>query len=168
MSDWNVRPERPEDAAAIAALTKAAFRNALHNGGNEAEIVEQLRADGDLAISLVAENFDRAIVGHVAFSPVAISDGSMGWYGLGPISVIPLRQRVGIGSALTAAGLALLREMGAAGCVVFGDPAYYGRLGFRHDPGLIYPAAPEGYFQRIVFKTPMPGGEVRYAPAFGG
>lgn len=168
MSEWAVRAERAEDAAAIAALTTAAFRNAPHGGGNEAEILQRLRADGDLAISLVAENADRAIIGHVAFSPVSLSDGSSGWYGLGPISVIPLRQRVGIGSALIEAGIARLQELFAAGCVVLGDPAYYARFGFWHDPALTYRGPPPEYFQCLALsEPPMPRGEVSYAPAFG-
>jgi putative acetyltransferase len=166
MSEWAIRDERPEDAAAIASLARAAFRN-LPFSGNEAEIVERLRADGDLTVSLVAENLDHAIVGHVAFSSVAISDGSMGWYGLGPISVIPLRQRAGIGSALAEAGLARLRRLGAAGCVVLGDPKYYTRLGFRHEPALTYSGPPPEYFQCLAFTGEPPRGEVTYPPAFG-
>ncbi|HEX7711824.1 MAG TPA: N-acetyltransferase [Sphingomonadaceae bacterium] len=167
MSGWNIRPERTEDATAIAALVTAAFRSALFSGGNEAEIVERLRADGDLAVSLVAENLDRAVIGHVAFSPIAVSDGSGGWYALGPISVIPLRQRVGIGSTLSEAGLARLRELGAAGCVVFGDPNYYARLGFAHDPALTCRGPHPEYLQRIVLAGDPPHGTVSFAPAFG-
>src|SRR5690349_3981176 len=132
MNGWTIRDERPGDEAAIAALTAIAFRSVRHSDGSEAAIIERLRAAGDLALSLVAENLDQAIIGHVAFSRVAISDGTPGWYGLGPISVIPLRQRAGIGGALATEGLARLREIGAAGCVVLGDPQYYGPLGFEH------------------------------------
>jgi putative acetyltransferase len=167
MSDWTVRPERPEDAAAISALTTAAFRSAAFSDGNEAEIVERLRADGDLTISLVAENLDLAVIGHAAFSPIAISDGSENWYALGPVSVIPLRQKVGIGSSLTEAGLGRLRELGGAGCVVLGDPAYYGRFGFAHDPALTCPGPHPEYLQRVVFQGLAPAGKVRFAPAFG-
>lgn len=167
MNDWTVRPERPEDVAAISALTTAAFHGLEFSGGNEAEIVERLRADGDLAISLVAENIDLAVIGHAAFSPVTVSDGTPNWYALGPVSVIPLRQKVGIGSALTEAGLARLRELGAAGCVVLGDPAYYGRFGFVHEPALTCPGPHPEYLQRVVFRNPPPTGKVSFAPAFG-
>ena len=164
---WTIRDERPGDEPAIAALTRAAFRDIAHSAGNEAAIVERLRADGDLAISLVAENLDRAIVGHVAFSPVAISDGMPRWYGLGPVSVIPLRQRAGIGSALIEEGLERLRQMDAGGCVVLGDPAYYRRFGFAHDRALAYPGPPPEYFQRMILSGEAPRGTVTYAPAFG-
>ncbi len=164
---WSIRNERPGDEPAIAALTGAAFRDAPHGDGGEVAIVERLRADGDLTLSLVAENLDRAIVGHIAFSPVTISDGTPGWYGLGPMSVIPLRQRAGIGSALIREGLSRLGGIGASGCVVLGDPAYYGRFGFGHDPALTYPGPPAEYFQRLVLQGTAPAGTVRYAPAFG-
>lgn len=167
MKPWDIRDERPGDEAAIAALTSAAFRNAAHSSGNEAEIVERLRADGDLALSLVIVNSDQAIIGHVAFSPVTILDGSPGWYGLGPVSVIPLRQQVGIGSTLIRAGLDRLRAMGARGCVVLGDPEYYARFGFRHDPRLTYPGPAPAYLQALVLGGPPAEGVVSYAPAFG-
>ena len=167
MSGWTIRDERTGDEAAIAALTEVAFRTVRHSDGGESAIIARLRASGDLTLSLVVENGDRAIIGHVAFSRVTISDGTPGWYGLGPISVIPLRQRAGIGAAMASEGLARLRGLGAGGCVVLGDPQYYGPLGFRHDPGLVFPGPPPEYFQRIVLNGAEPQGEVSYARAFG-
>lgn len=167
MRAWSIRDERPDDEPVIAALTDAAFRTSEHRSGDEARIVERLRDEGDLTLSLVAENMDQAIIGHVAFSPVTISDGSPGWYGLGPISVIPLTQRTGIGSALIREGLVRLRYAGAGGCTVLGDPAYYLRFGFTHDPALVFPGVPAKYFQRLVLAGAAPTGTVRYAPAFG-
>lgn len=162
-----LRPEQAGDEAAIHALTEAAFRPMLFSDGSEPRIVDGLRADGDLALSLVALNMDRAIVGHVAFSPVTIDGAEMGWFGLGPVSVIPTRQRTGIGTMLIERGLAELRQDGAQGCVVLGDPGYYRRFGFVHDPALCYPGPPAEYFQRLVLAGPAPSGVVRYAPAFG-
>lgn len=162
-----IRPEQPGDEPAIHALTEAAFRDMPHADGDEADLVDALRRDGDLALSLVALNMDRAIVGHVAFSPVTISDRSERWYGLGPCSVIPTRQRTGIGSHLVEAGLAELRQRGARGVVLLGSPDYYGRFGFEHDPNLAYPGPPAQYFQRLVLAGPEPSGTVTYAPAFG-
>jgi len=161
-----IRPEQPGDAPAIHALTEAAFRDIPHSDGDEADLVDALRRDGDLALSLVALNLDQAIVGHVAFSPVTISDGSEGWFGLGPCSVIPTRQRTGIGSQLIEAGLGEMRARGARGIVLLGSPAYYGRFGFEHDPKLVYPGPPAQYFQRLVLAGPEPSGTVTYAPAF--
>jgi len=152
--------------AAIAALTLAAFRNAPHSDGSEAHIIDALRKAGALTLSLVAESAG-VIVGHVAMSPVSVSDAASGWYGLGPISVLPERQGNGVGSALMREVLRLLRERGAAGCVLVGEPAYYGRFGFRADPNLVFPPVPPEYFQALSFGTRTPRGVVSYHEAFG-
>lgn len=167
MSAVALRPERREDAAPIFSLTEAAFRDMPFSDGDEPGLVDRLRADGDLTLSLVAEDAS-GIVGHIAFSPVTISDGSAGWYGLGPISVRPERQGERIGSALMKRGLADMRALGARGVVLLGDPNYYARFGFEHDPKLRYPGPPAEYFQRLVLEGPMPSGEVAYARAFSG
>jgi predicted N-acetyltransferase YhbS len=166
VTGWRIRDERPAEAQVIAALTEAAFREAEHTDGTEGAIPAKLRESGALTVSLVADA-DGELVGHVALSPVALSDGSDGWYGLGPVSVIPARQGDGIGSALIREGIARLGQLGARGCVVLGEPAFYGRFGFRHDPRLVYPGPPPEYFQRIVFNGAEPQGEVSYSRAFG-
>ena len=167
MSDWTIRPEQKGDEAAISALTTAAFATAAHSNGTEAVIVERLRDAGELTLSLVATNEAGLLVGHVAFSPVRIADGSENWFGLGPISVLPTCQGQGIGAALIREGLGRLEEHGAAGCVVLGEPAYYGRFGFAHDPMLTYPGPPADYFQRLVLCGDAPSGVVSYSNAFG-
>ncbi|MFS2012348.1 GNAT family N-acetyltransferase [Azospirillum sp. CT11-132] len=161
-----IRSERPEDTDAIRSLTTAAFRDMLYSSQTEAMIVDALRDAGALTISLVAVQ-DGDLVGHVAFSPVAISDGSNGWYGLGPVSVRPDQQRKGIGLALIHEGLDRLQHIGAQGCVVLGDPGYYSRFGFRNDPHLRYADAPPEYFQCLGFTATFPRGEASYHPGFG-
>ncbi|MBW8285268.1 MAG: GNAT family N-acetyltransferase, partial [Rhizobium sp.] len=99
---------------AIVVPTAAAFAGHPHSDGSEPQIIERLRRLGKLTLSLVAED-DGKIVGHVAFSPVTLSGGEGGWYGLGPISVAPGRQRGGIGSTLIKTGLAKLEAQGASG-----------------------------------------------------
>lgn len=166
MSAIMIRGENPRDVAAIRTLTEAAFRDMAFADGDEHELVDRLRGDGDLTLSLVAEDAER-IVGHVAVSPVTI-DGKPGdWYGLGPISVLPSLQRGGIGSRLMQRTIADMRQMGAAGIVLLGDPAYYSRFGFEHDPRLEYPGPPPEYFQRLVITGSAPTGIVSYASAFG-
>jgi putative acetyltransferase len=108
-----IRPESPTDAPAIFAVTEAAFRTAAHSAGTEQFIVDALRRAGVLAVSLVAE-LGGSVIGHVAVSPVTVSDGAPGWYGLGPISVLPQHQRAGVGSQLMVAALQALRDRGAA------------------------------------------------------
>ncbi len=160
-----IRNEQPQDIEAISRLTEAAFRNEEYSSHTEHFIVNALRRTGQLSISLVAAEHDE-ILGHVAISPVSISSGVTGWYGLGPISVRPDRQGKGIGSALMRAALQQLRQQGAAGCVVLGDPAYYGRFGFKAHPGLELPDVPPEYFQALSFTGELPVGVVKYAAAF--
>jgi putative acetyltransferase len=160
-----IRNEGHEDVIAIEAVTAAAFLEAPHTSHAEQFIVAALRAAGALSVSLVAEA-EGAIVGHVAVSPVTISDGAPGWFGLGPISVLPAWQGRGVGSALMRAALEALREMGAAGCVVVGEPAFYGRFGFRAEAGLVLPEVPAEYFQAVEFGPNLPQGIVSYHDAF--
>lgn len=160
-----IRPESPADTAAIHALTAAAFLNAPHTAHTEQFIVDALRMAGALAISLVAEH-NGEVVGHVALSPVSISDDSTGWFGLGPISVKPELQRMGIGSLLMQSALQLLREKNAAGCVLVGDPSFYSRFGFKPEPGLVLTDIPPEYFLALRFGPSMPHGWVTFHEAF--
>lgn len=160
-----IRPEALADASAIEAVTIAAFREAEHTSHNEQDIVRALREAGALTVSLVAE-IEGAVVGHVAISPVSIADGASGWFGLGPISVLPARQANGVGAGLMRAALDTLRKLGGAGCVVLGDPAYYSRFGFRAEPLLVFPGVPAEYFQALPLQGALPNGEVTYHPAF--
>ncbi len=162
----SIRAERQGDEAAIRALTAAAFAGLPYSDGSEPRIVDTLRDDGDLALSLVAETGGE-ILGHVAFSPVTIEGGEDGWFGLGPVSAHPDRQRRGIGTRLIEAGIAELRLLGARGIVLVGDPAYYARFGFERDPRLVYPHPGGEYLQRLILSGEGTGGVVRYAPAFG-
>ena len=162
-----LRPEREGDIDAIRTLTETAFRTAPHADGTEHLIIDRLRAAGALTLSLVAEA-DGVIVGHVAFSPVSLSDGSRGWYGLGPISVDPARQGEGIGGKLIGEGLERLKALGATGCVLLGDPAYYSRFGFTPDPRLTLDGVPPEYFMRVAFSPVYGAGSVSYHPGFYG
>lgn len=160
-----IRAELPKDVDLIRAVTTAAFENARFSSGAEAAIVEALRRAGALNISLVATE-EGDVIGHVAFSPVLIGGDARNWYGLGPVSVRPDSQRRGVGRGLIAQGIEELRARGAEGCVVLGEPAYYGRFGFISDPDLHLAGPPPGYFQRLAFTDALPRGEVRYHPAF--
>ena len=166
MPDLLIRPETPEDAEAISALTTAAFAGAEHSDGTEAQIVTRLRAAGALLLSLVAVQ-DGQIIGHSAFSDVTIGGRDLAWVGLGPVSVAPDLQAGGIGSALIRAGLSRL-QASRKGCVVLGDPGYYARFGFVVTPGITYPGVPPEYFMALHWNGPAPQGEVAYHPAFTG
>jgi len=106
------------------------------------------------------------IVGHIAFSPVTVNLQEVGWFGLGPVAVVAEERRRGIGAALIEAGLKRLKDLGARGCVVLGDPSYYRRFGFESDPVLRLTDVPSEYFQRLVIDGEPPQGAVNYQPAF--
>ncbi len=161
-----IRPERQEDEDAIYHLTHTAFEPMFFSDGTEAPLVTQLRKDGDLTISLVAET-DGEVVGHIAFSPATINGAHDGWFGLGPVSVHPSMQKQGIGRALVETGLKMLKERGARGCVLTGNPDIYSRLGFQSDGNLSYGSLDRQFIQWIVFSGPKPAGVLRFAPAFG-
>ncbi|MGT2552265.1 GNAT family N-acetyltransferase [Acinetobacter geminorum] len=163
--DIIIRDEQIEDIKAIEKLTKAAFQNAEHTSHTEHFIVNSLRNHGQLTISLVAVE-DSSIIGHIAISPVEISSGEIGWYGLGPISVHPDKQGYGIGSLLMKESLEKLKQFGAQGCVLLGDPRYYSRFGFKNYPELILPDVPSEYFQALTFSGNIPKANVKYHEAF--
>ncbi|MFA7096592.1 MAG: N-acetyltransferase [Gammaproteobacteria bacterium] len=160
-----IRKESESDREAIAAVTRAAFAHHPHSHHTEHFIIDALRAANALTVSLVAEVGGK-VVGHIAFSSVTISDGSPGWYGLGPVSVLPEFQRQGIGKSLIHEGLSLLKALGAKGCVLVGDPNYYGRFGFRNVPELVLEGVPQEYFLALAFGKDMVRGTVTFHPGF--
>ena len=99
-----IRNETAADYDAIREVTLAAFETLEVSDQTEPFIIQALRAAGALTLSLVAE-IDGRVVGHIAFSPVTISDGASGWYGLGPVSVLPELHKQGIGTSLINTGL---------------------------------------------------------------
>jgi putative acetyltransferase len=146
-------------------VTISAFLNAPHPSHTGQFIVSALRKAGHLTISLVADA-EGTVIGHVAVSPASISDGTSGWFGLGPISVMPEHQCRGVGSRLVHEALRILREQGAAGCVLLGEPEYYSRFGFQADANLILPDVPPEFFQAISLDSSRPHGIVSYHEAF--
>lgn len=160
-----IRPEQAQDIDTIAEVTRLAFLDAEHSSHTEQFIVNALRRKNALTVSLVAE-IDQHIVGHVAISPVELSTHESGWYGLGPISVLPAMQKQGIGSQLMNSALELLQKQNAKGCVLLGDPLYYQRFGFKPYSDLILKDVPPQYFQALSFNHPIPQATVTYDSAF--
>lgn len=160
-----LRNERNGDIGAITEITIAAFKNHPISNHTEQFIINALRAAGALTISLVAE-IDGQVVGHIAFSPVTVSDGATGWYGLGPVSVLPDYQKQGIGKALINEGLSLLKDMGSQGCVLVGDPNYYKRFGFKNYPELVHEGIPQEVFLVLPFTEKIPKGTVVFHEGF--
>ena len=160
-----IRNEIKEDIEAISEVTIAAFQNLQISNKTEQFIIHALRKAGVLSISLVAE-IEKQVVGHIAFSPVTISDGSKNWYGLGPISVMPEYQKQGIGKTLVNEGLSLLKAQGGKGCALVGDPGYYQRFGFRNIPSLIHEGVPQEVFLVLPFDKTIPKGTVLFHEGF--
>lgn len=160
-----IRKETVTDIEEITEVTIAAFKTLPISNHTEQFIIKALRAAGALTISLVAE-IDGQVVGHIAFSPVTVSDGTTGWYGLGPVSVLPDYQKQGIGKALINKGLSLLKDMGGQGCALVGDPNYYKRFGFKNYPELVHEGVPQEVFLILPFTEKIPKGIVLFHEGF--
>jgi len=166
VSEIIIRNERGSDSARISEIITLAFENDPISDKREAEIVRLMRDDSALTISLIAESKGE-IVGHIAFSKVTMNDEFIDWYGLAPVSIDPKYQNKGIGSKLVNEGIKLLKEIDAKGCVLLGEPDFYGRFGFEANSQLILPCVPAEYFQALSFSDSIPSGIVKYHQAFG-
>ncbi len=160
-----IRSETDADIRTITEVTSAAFKTLEISNHTEQYIIEALRAAKALTVSLVAEVNGR-MIGHIAFSPVTISDGTRNWYGLGPVSVLPEYQRQGIGKALIRQGLSRLRDIHAQGCCLVGHPDYYRKFGFTNTPELVYEGVPQEVFFVLSFDGHTPQGIVTFHESF--
>ena len=160
-----IRDEKKADITAISDVTIAAFESMEISNHTEQYVIEALRAADALPISLVAEESGR-VVGHIAFSPVTMSDGTQDWYGLGPVSVHPDFQRKGIGKALIQEGLSRLKALSAKGCCLVGHPQYYRQFGFENVEGLILEGVPQEVFFVLSFDGNVPKGQVVFHEGF--
>jgi putative acetyltransferase len=161
-----IRPEKPGDEAAIGEVVSAAFGRQ-----QEAELVARLRDNGDLVLSLVAEDAGK-IIGQVAFSRVWIEGDGTRTPGisLAPVAVLPDRQRTGTARALIGAGHLRLKTLGEKIVFVVGDPDYYKRFGFSPELAKAFGCVYQGdYLQALRLSPDAPtAGEVIYSPAFTG
>jgi len=160
-----IRDETAADVSKITEVTIAAFKTLEISNHTEQFIIEALRAAKALTVSLVAE-MDGRVIGHIAFSPVTISDGTPNWCGLGPVSVLPEHQRKGIGKTLIKEGLSRLKDMKAQGCCLVGHPDYYRKFGFKNTPGLVYEGVPQEVFFALSFDRHTPQGTVAFHEGF--
>lgn len=160
-----IRKEQTADIEAIRNVTIAAFKSLEISNQTEHFIIEALRVAGALELSLVAELGGR-VVGHIAFSPLKLSDNTPGWFGLGPVSVIPECQRKGIGRKLIEIGLERLKAQGAQGCCLVGHPEYYRKFGFNNPSELSLEGIPEEFFFALSFTGGIPKGTVEFHEAF--
>jgi len=160
-----IRNEMDDDASTITEVTITAFKTLAISNHTEQFIIEALRAADALTVSLVAEVNGR-VIGHIAFSPVTISDGAPNWHGLGPVSVLPEHQRQGIGKALIWEGLSRLKDLNARGCCLVGHPDYYKKFGFKNISGLMLEGVPQEVFFALSFDGHTPQGTVTFHEGF--
>ncbi len=160
-----IRHETRDDISTITEVTVEAFKALEVSNQTEQYIIEALRAANALTLSLVAE-VGGNVVGHIAFSPVTISDGTLHWYGLGPVSVLPEYQQKGIGKALIQEGLSQLKDIDAKGCCLVGHPRYYRKFGFENVAGLTLEGVPQEVFFALSFDGPIPHGNVTFHEGF--
>jgi putative acetyltransferase len=160
-----IRNETDADVGTITEVTIAAFKTLEISNHTEQFVIEALRAAKALTVSLVAE-VDGRVIGHIAFSPVTLSDGTRDWYGLGPVSVLPEYQRKGTGKALVQEGLLRLKALKARGCCLVGHPDYYRKLGFKNMSGLVHEGVPQEVFLALSFDGHTPQGTVTFHEGF--
>ena len=164
----NIRPETPEDIPSIYQINSLAFGRP-----EEANLVDALRACGAAVLSLVAEEKGQ-VVGHALFSPVRVETGAEEAHGLGlgPVAVLPVHQRRGIGTALMEAGLAACREAGHPFVILVGHATYYPRFGFepasRYGLRLPFEVSEEAFMVIALQPGALEGvqGIAHYHPAF--
>ncbi len=160
------RDQTAADFDAVHELVIAAFKTMPYAAGTEQFIMDTLWKTGAATVALVAED-GGAIVGQAAFSKTLVGGKEVGWHGCGPVSVLPERQKQGIGSTLMRAGLDRLRALGSKGCVLVGHPDYYRRFGFANTAEMFVPDAPPEVFMAVCLEGAMPKGEVKFDAAFG-
>ncbi|MGB6985024.1 MAG: N-acetyltransferase [Candidatus Aquilonibacter sp.] len=156
----DIRDEGPRDREAVYKVVSSAFGQSA-----EAELVNELHEAADSVVSLVAEE-DGRIVGHVLLSRM---DASFPALALAPVSVIPTRQRCGIGSALVKSAVNRARSEGWAAIFVLGDPNYYERFGFDREAAAVFTSPYAGiHFMMLKLSNSLPAssGKLRHAPAF--
>jgi len=162
-----VREERLGDRERVRIVNEDAFGRP-----DEADLIDRLRAEGAVLLSLVAE-VDGHIIGHVLFSRMAVetAQGSLAAVSLAPMAVLPDHQGRGVGSQLVRRGLAELRDRGDRVVIVLGDKEYYSRFGFSPEKAryLASPFPPEAFLALELADGALAGihGAVRYPAAFG-
>ena len=161
-----IRSAEPRDFPAIRAIIRHAFDRT-----DEANLVEQLREDGDCLCEFVTAT-DIALQGHILYSRLAIErDGeTLEAAALAPVSVLPHFQRQGLGGELIRAGNAHSAELGCAAIIVLGHAEYYPRFGFSAAAAESLEAPFSGpHFMALELKPGAlaSGGRVGYAKAFG-
>lgn len=163
---WILRDERPSEIPTINKIAVAAFATKAYGDGTEGDLIDSLRRDGDLSLSLVAD-LNGVVVGRVSMSPATVGKAD-GWYGLGPVAVDTDHFKQGIGSTLIRTALGRVAEQGAAGVVLVGDPNYYSRFGFVKGGSVQYLNIEAKNVMVRTLNGPTATGVITFAPALHG
>jgi putative acetyltransferase len=157
-----IRPESEGDIDAVRRVLTSAFPTSA-----EAKLVDDLRAAGDLVLALVADQAN--VIGHAAFSRLAVDQPGLRAAALGPIGVMSARQRQGIGSALVREGLSRLSQAGEDLVLVVGEASFYERFGFSRKAATALHTPYDGPYllaKALSERGSNAYGRVLYAPAF--
>jgi putative acetyltransferase len=155
-----IRAEAAQDADSVRHLLRAAFA-----GEAKATLVDELRADGDILLSLVALDQTARVVGYVAFPRLSVAGNPCA--GLAPVAVAPEYQQRGIGRTLIEQGMSVLKQRGEKLVFVLGEPAYYARFGFDGKMAAAFTSDYSGpYFMACRAEGAPTSGAVRYPSAF--
>lgn len=158
-----MRLEEPRDASQIRDLLETSFP-----GYGEAVLVDRLRSDGDIDLSLVAED-QGVVIGYIAFSRLMVVGGDKPFHAqaLAPLAVYPEYQQQGVATRLVREGHACIAAMGATLSVVLGEPSYYGRFGYSHKRAAHFECEYQSpYLMALSFGAAPWEGELVYPQAF--
>jgi len=163
----NIGLAQETDLDSILKVIETAF------SGEENKVIINLvqelsRETTSLSIKSLVAEVDNQVIGYVSFSPIFLkSDSSISGYILAPLAVAPKHQKKGIGSNLINAGVDMLTRDGAGVLMVYGDPNYYGRFGFKAEIGLSFVPPyslqyPFGWTGMMLNETPVPEQPIQF------
>lgn len=163
--DIAIRKESVADIDQINVIHRKAFLHHWFSRGNEDLIINTMRHENGITLSLVAE-YKNMLIGNVIFSLLIVEGHLSRWNLLGPLAVLPEFQRQGIGSMLVHYGISLLKSMLYDGCVLFGDPLYYYKFGFTRANTVWHENIPQEFILEQSFSQKQVHGLIRFHQAF--
>ena len=163
----NIRLAQETDLVSILKVVETAFSD--EENQVIMNFVQELSSENTSPSikSLVAE-VDNQVIGYVSYSPIYLkSDSSIVGYILAPLAVSPEHQKQGVGLNLIKSGIDMLTEDGAGALLVYGDPNYYGRFGFKEEIGRSFVPPytlqyPFGWTGMMLNDTPVPEQSIQF------
>ena len=163
----NIRIARETDLDSILKVIESAFSD--EENKVIMNLVQELHQEttSPSIKSLVAE-VDNQVIGYVSYSPIFLkSDSSISGYILAPLAVSPEHQKQGLGSNLIKSGIDMLTKDGVGVLMVYGDPNYYGKFGFKEEIGHSFVPPhqlqyPFGWTGMMLNETVMPNEQIQF------